>query len=142
MKYAFLLTAFVVTTALSPMAHGQPTRLTPTQNGPLRSALEAARTTDYPAAEKALGAIGGADRPQALTALARIMFEQGRFAEAERYAAQSANATAERWTATALRGEILEAQGKVDEAIKLLDPIKDGPGVGGRRVRLVLGDLL
>lgn len=138
-----MLTALVLVAALAPAAYGQPSRPIPAQNGPLRSALGAARATDYPTAEKALLAVSGADRPAALAALARILFEQGRFAEAERYAAQAAaNSAAERWAGTALRGEILAAQGRVDDAIKLLDPFKDGPGVGGRRVRLVLGDLL
>src|SRR5205807_2066961 len=83
------------------------------------------------------------DRPAAFLALARVLFEQGRFAEADRFAAQAAaNGGAQRTVALAVRGEILAAQGKVDDAIKLLDPSKDAPGVGGRRVRLELGELL
>src|SRR5260221_11610110 len=58
--------------------------------GPLASALEAAEASDYPAAEKALLAITGADRPAALLGVARIRFEQGRFAEADRLAQQAA----------------------------------------------------
>jgi tetratricopeptide (TPR) repeat protein len=108
----------------------------------LGSALEAATASNYAEAEKELTAIQGSDRPAALVALARVRFEQGRFADADRTAQQAAAAQDQRLAATALRAEILAAQGKVDEAIKLLAPNKDGAGVGGRRVRLVLGQLL
>jgi predicted Zn-dependent protease len=108
----------------------------------LAAGLDAAAASDYAAAEKALLAIQGADRPAALLAVARIRFEQGRFADADRAAQQAAAGPDQRLAATALRGEILAAQGKVDDAIKLLTPSKDGAGSGGRRVRLVLGQLL
>ncbi len=111
-------------------------------SGPLATALDAARASDYGPAERALLAVQGADRPAALARLPRLMFEQGRFGEADRYATQAAGSPAQRLGAIALRAEILGAQGKVDEAIKLLDPNKDGPDVGGRRVRLELGELL
>src|SRR5579883_143280 len=109
---------------------------------PLAAGLEAARTTDYAAAEKALSAVVGADRPAALLTLARVELEQGRFADADRHATQAASGPAQRLAATALRGEILAARGDVDDAIKLLEPNRDAPGAGGRRVRLVLGELL
>ncbi|HEY8038512.1 MAG TPA: tetratricopeptide repeat protein [Polyangiaceae bacterium] len=44
--------------------------------------------------------------------------------------------------ALALRARALAAQGKVDDAIKLLDPQKTAQGTGGRRVRLAMGELL
>jgi tetratricopeptide (TPR) repeat protein len=110
--------------------------------GPLASGLEAAAASNYAEAEKTLLAIQGVDRPAALLGVARIRFEQGRFADADRLAQQAAASVDQRLAATALRGEILAAQGKVDEAIKVLSPSKDGAGVGGRRVRLVLGQLL
>ncbi len=44
--------------------------------------------------------------------------------------------------AVARRAETLASTGKVDEGIKLLAPHKDAAGVGGRRVRLELGELL
>jgi cellulose synthase operon protein C len=53
-----------------------------------------------------------------------------------------ASALEQRTVALALRAKTLADQGKVDEAIKLLAPDKDAPGVGGRRVRLLLGELL
>src|SRR5262249_33927554 len=74
---------------------------------------------------------------------AREMLAQGRFGEAEKYAKQAiATGGAQKLVATALQGEIFAAQGKVDEAIRLLEPQKTAQGVGGRRVRLLLGELL
>lgn len=114
----------------------------PGARGPLEAGLAAARATDYPAAEKALLAITGADQGEARLALARIRFEQGRDAAAMRDAAAAMADPSQKLAALALTGEILAAQGKVAEAIARLDPEKDGPGTGGRRVRLVLGQLL
>ena len=111
-------------------------------HGPLEAALAAARTTDYPAAEKALLAVTGADQGPARLALARIRFEQGRDAEAMRDATAVMSDPSQKLAALALTAEILASQGKVAEAIARLDPEKDGPGTGGRRVRLVLGRLL
>jgi cellulose synthase operon protein C len=83
-----------------------------------------------------------AQAQQGFLVRAQAMFEQGLFADAERYATQAASEPGQRLAAVALRAEILAAQGKVEEAIKLLDPNKDGQGTGGRRVRLELGELL
>jgi tetratricopeptide (TPR) repeat protein len=142
MKRTLPMATIIVVAAIAsniPLARAQ-TAPTPSA---LASALQSAQTTDYPAAEKALLAIGGADRPVALLSLARVMLEQGRFADADKYATQvAAGAGAQRLLAIALRGEVLAAQGKVDDAIKSLEPHKDAPGVGGRRVRLLLGELL
>jgi tetratricopeptide (TPR) repeat protein len=125
------------------LASAQPAPARAAASSPLAAALELLRTTDYAAAEKSLSAIEGADRGAALAGLARAMFEQGKFAEAAKYAAQSAALGGpQRLVSLALQGEILAAQGKIDEAIKLLDPQKSAQGLGGRRVRLVLGSLL
>ncbi|MGA3119684.1 MAG: hypothetical protein ABSF69_02845 [Polyangiaceae bacterium] len=109
---------------------------------PLATARAAALASEYATAEKALLAIDGADRAAARLALARAMLEQGRFADADRYATQAIANPVQRTAGIALRGEILAAQGRLDEAIKLLEPVKDSPGTGGRRVRLELGELL
>jgi len=74
--------------------------------------------------------------------LARTMLETGRFADADRYARQVTQPPDLQLAALALRGEILTAQGKVEEAIRLLEPHKDATGVGGRRVRLEVAELL
>jgi tetratricopeptide (TPR) repeat protein len=143
MKYALLLFTLIVLGSESSAARAQPAHATAAPNPTLAAALEAARTTDYAAAEKALLAVGGADRPAALVALAHVAMEQGRPAEADRYAARAAaSGGAQRAVALAVRSEVLASQGKVDDAIKLLEPDKDAPGVGGRRVRLLLGELL
>jgi tetratricopeptide (TPR) repeat protein len=113
----------------------------PPAPGTIASALDAARTTDYARAERELLAIKGADTATAQLALARIMLEQGRFADAEKYAKQ-AEATTKKLEALAVRAQVLATTGRTADAIKLLDPHKDAAGIGGRRVRLLLGELL
>ncbi|MGD0677886.1 MAG: tetratricopeptide repeat protein [Polyangiaceae bacterium] len=108
----------------------------------LTAGLEALRTSDYAAAETALGNVHGAARGRAQLALARVMFEEGRWADAERAAIEAAASADLLLASIALRAQILAARGRVDDAIKLLSPHKDGAGVGGRRVRLELGELL
>lgn len=143
MKYALFVSTLVVLGSLSDPLQGQPAHGAAPPSTTLAGALEAARSSDYPAAEKALRAVVGAERPSALVALARIMLEQGRFGDADRFAQQAVAAGgAQRLVALGLRGEILAAEGKIDDAIPLLEPEKDAPGVGGRRVRLELGELL
>jgi len=110
--------------------------------GTLAAALEAVNTTDYPRAERELSALRGPDQPAAQAALARIMLEQGRFADADKYAQQAAQASAQRALANSVRAEILFNSGKVADAIKLLEPLKGDKGAGGRRARLLLGEYL
>ena len=134
---------FLLSSLLGVLAFASSAPLARAQTRALDSALEAARTTDYPAAEKALLAVEGAERPAALVALARVMLEQGRFAEAEKYASlAAATAGPQKLVGLAVKARVLAAQGKVDEAIKLLEPQKSGAGTGGRSVRLELGELL
>ena len=131
--------------ALSPAA-----RLARSHRRPRTSATRTAlslgarggRGLDYAAAEKALSAIQGADRPAALLALARIRFEQGRFAEADR-SAQQASASqrpAARGHRAARRDPRRAGQGR--RRHQAARPEQGRRGVGGRRVRLVLGELL
>jgi tetratricopeptide (TPR) repeat protein len=139
MKHALALSAFGAALMSVAVASAQPGG----RGGPLAAGLEALRVSDYSAAEKALGGVTGADRPAALLGLARAMLEQGKFADGERIVSQAIVAGgATRDPALALQAEFLAAQGKVQDAIRLLDPEKAAPGAGGRRVRLVLGDLL
>jgi cellulose synthase operon protein C len=80
--------------------------------------------------------------PAAGIDLAREMLETGRLADADRVARGVTQPPDLRLQALALRGEILAAQGKVAEGLRLLDPERDAPGLGGRRVRLELAELL
>jgi Tfp pilus assembly protein PilF len=74
---------------------------------------------------------------------ARAALAEGRFEEADRLATQAmATGGPARLVALALRARVLAAQGKIDAAIALLEPQKTAQGVGGRRVRLALGELL
>jgi len=146
MKRVFVCMCVPLVTALAVGAAAQPAKPTPPSPlvSPLAAGVAAANGADYPAAEKALAAVQGGDRPRALAMLARVMLEQGRFDEAERDAVAAENGSTEdvRLGTLAVRGEILAAQGKVDEAIRLLTPSAGGAGGGGRRVRLELGELL
>ena len=68
---------------------------------------------------------------------------RGASPDAERLAKQAmAAGGTQRLVALALEAQVLAAQGKVDAAIALLDPQKTAQGVGGRRVRIELGELL
>jgi len=108
----------------------------------LASGMEALKTADYPKAEKELAAVRGSDQAAAQVALARVMLETGRFAEADKFAQQGASSAQERAGATAVRAEALFQAGKTAEAIKLLETVKGDKGAGGRRARLLLGDYL
>jgi len=108
--------------------------------GPLASALEAARTSDYARAETELKSIHGAEEAVAQVALARVFLEQGRYADVERIARGVGGTADDKNEALALRARALFAQGKEADAIRLLGPAKDAPGRGGRAVRLLLGE--
>jgi cellulose synthase operon protein C len=145
MKRACLSLCMAVASTIAVRGDAQPAMPPPSAPaGPLAAGVAAASRADYPAAEKALASVQGGDRPQALLALGRVMLEQGHFAEAERDAVAAKGGATEdvRLGALALRGEILAAQGNVDEAIRLLTPGASAAGTGARRVRLELGEML
>ena len=144
MKQAPLLFALsLIALGVPGPARAQPSSPPNAPGDALSAALQLARRTDYTPAERALGAVRGSDRAAALLALAHVLYEQGRLPEAERTVSLAASSGAAlRLEANALHAEILASRGKVEDAIKLLEPNKDAPGVGGRRTRLVLGDLL
>ena len=107
--------------------------------GTLASAMDAVQTSDYARAEKELAMQTGANKPPALIALARISIDQGKWAEADKFALQ-AFSTHKKAEAIALRAEIMFLQGKRDDAIKLLEANKSESGEGGREIKLLLGE--
>jgi len=111
-------------------------------SGALARGLEAARVTDYARAERELGSVRGIPQAAAEVALARVLLEQGRFAEAERVAVRAAANPNQSAEATAVRARILAARGNTKEAVRLLEPLQSNQGRPGRIVRLLLGELL
>jgi tetratricopeptide (TPR) repeat protein len=109
----------------------------PAADSPLAAGTAALAKSDYATAEKELAKASGAD---ASLALARTMLEQGKLAEADKHA--QAALGAQKVRATTIRAQILAAQGKLQDAIKLLETVKTGKGADVRRARLVLGEYL
>ncbi len=111
---------------------------------PLTAALAAANASDYAEAEKALGAITGTERPAAQVALARVMLEQGHYADADKVTlaldAAAGVDTDTKIAALALRARGLFEQGKQTAAVKLLESAKGAPGPGMRAALLLLGE--
>jgi tetratricopeptide (TPR) repeat protein len=138
-RLAFVLSLM----ALAPPARSaEPVRTAVPPPATLAAGLEAARVTDYPLAEKELRAVRGTDQPAAEVALARVLFEQGRFPDAERIAQHAAATPAEKADATTVRARLLFAQGKAEAAVTLLEPLKDTLGRPGRVIRVLLGEYL
>jgi Tfp pilus assembly protein PilF len=143
MRRVRLLACTALVVSLSGNAGAQPAAPPSSASAAPESPGEAAaRTSDYAVAEKALLAVSGQGRGAARLTLARIMIEQGRFADADRYAADAAADPAQNAAAAVLHARSLASRGNVAEAIRLLVPLKDIAGPGGRRVRLALGELL
>jgi tetratricopeptide (TPR) repeat protein len=114
----------------------------PAPTGPLATGLAALAATDYATAETDLAQVKGATEADAKLGLAQAAFEQGKYADAERYAQAASASATQRVRATALRAEVLAATGKKQDAIKLLETVKTGKGADVRRARLLLGEYL
>ncbi len=108
---------------------------------PLQKGTALLEKADYPAAEKALGEAKGGDEGAAKLLLSRAALEQGKYDVAEKLGAQ-ASALGKRAEGIAARAQALRAQGKRDEAIKLLEPLKSDTTKLSRRGKLLLGELL
>ena len=111
-------------------------------SGPLATGLAALAATDYATAETELAQVKGAGEADAKLGLAQAAFEQGKYADADRYAQAAASSAAHKVRATVARAQVLEATGKIHDAIKLLDAVKTGKGADVRRARLLLGEYL
>src|SRR5438105_2297335 len=126
-RFALALAAAVLP-FVSPSAAGAES------SAPLAAGLDALRATDYAKAEHDLAAVRGADQPAAQVALARVMLETGRYADAERVAKGAGGSANDKLAAVAVRAEALFAQGKVADAIKLLEASAAATSPAARRV--------
>lgn len=98
---------------------------------------------DYEVAEASLPPLlDGPVGVRARLALARLLFETGRYDEAAEQAARVASTArgAERATAVALEGEALARRGRLDEAVRVLESVLDEPTA--HRARVLLGRVL
>jgi len=111
-------------------------------SGPLATGLAALAASDYAKAETELAQVKGPTEPDAKVGLARAALEQGKLADADKHAQAAQASAAHRVKATNLRAEILATQGKLADAIKLLEGVKTATGGDGRRGRLLLGEYL
>ncbi len=134
-RFVSLALVLASSALVAPAANAQ----TPSAS-PLATGLEALRTTDYAKAEQDLSRVRGSDGPAAQVALARVMLETGRFADAERIAKLVTSGPAEKLAAVAVRAEALFAIGKVADAVKLLEANVGATAPGARRLRLLLGE--
>jgi tetratricopeptide (TPR) repeat protein len=109
---------------------------------PLARGLAELEASTYDAAEKSLSAIKGADEAMAKAGLAELAFVRGNYPEAERLAGQVGGSAAAKAKATLVRAKVLEATGRRGDGIRLLEAQKGAPGAEGRKIRLLLGELL
>jgi tetratricopeptide (TPR) repeat protein len=107
---------------------------------PLEKGLGALEASDYDLAEKTLKAIvAGKDRGAALVGVARVELATGRYAEAAKTASSAESERAVHADAVSVRAEALARQGKLGEAVALLEPLRSDPSA--RRARLLLGQI-
>ena len=111
-------------------------------SGPLATGLAALAASEYATAETELAQVKGAGEADARLGLAQAAFEQGKYADADKHAQAAASSAAHRVRASVMRAQVLEATGKIQDAIKLLDSVKSGKGDDVRRARLLLGEYL
>ncbi len=111
-------------------------------SGPLATGLAALAASEYATAESELLQVKGAGEADAKLGLAQAAFEQGKYPEADRHAQAAASSGAHKVKAAVVRAQVLEATGKIQDAIKVLDAVKTGKGADVRRARLLLGEYL
>jgi cellulose synthase operon protein C len=133
-----ILSVFALSVLLASGSFAQPAA----PAGPLATGLAALAASNYAKAESELAQVKGGAEPEAKLALARCALEQGKYADAERYAQAAAAAPALKARATNVRAELLLLQGKTKEGIALLETQKSGKGADARRARLLLGEAL
>ncbi len=114
----------------------------PAPAGSLAAALDELERSDYAAAERDLtAATKGKDASEAWLALARLYQTTGKYPEAVDAADKAMRGKGQaRLDGAAAKARAMAAQGKLTEAIAVLQPVKDEPDA--RRARLALGELL
>jgi tetratricopeptide (TPR) repeat protein len=107
----------------------------------LEQGLAALDASDYEKAEKDLRAAAqGQQRGAALTGLAKVELATGRYAESVKTASSAQGDRSVQAEAASVAAEGLARQGKVIEAVLLLQTVKANPS--SRRARVLLGQLL
>jgi len=109
---------------------------------PLRRGLAELEASKYDDAERSLRDVKGEGEPLAKAALAELLVTRGKYEDADRLAATVGGSAAAKATATLVRARALAAVGKRADAARLLEGQKGSAGVEGRRIRLMLGELL
>jgi cellulose synthase operon protein C len=108
----------------------------------LADARKKMETTDYDAAEIALGQIRGTEQGEAQLLLARVLFERGKWDEADKVLQ---NVQADRGRVATMRARVLRARGKLADALKLLEAQRNSQKPGNatfRESELLRGELL
>lgn len=108
----------------------------------IQTALDELEHSSYSAAERdLLAATKGPDGHAAWLGLARLYLVTGRYAESVGAADKAAQGKGQtRLDAAAVKAQALAAQGRVSDAIAVVEKVKDD--ADARRARLVLGELL
>jgi len=106
----------------------------------LEQGLTELEASSYDQAEKDLrSASQGPKRGAALVGVARVQLATGRYADAVKTAASASTDRSSKAEAASVGAEALVRQGKMPEAMTLLETVKSDPSA--RRARLLLGEL-
>jgi cellulose synthase operon protein C len=109
----------------------------------LQGGLDALEASEFATAEAELtkASKNPKEKGPALVGLARVMFETGKLDDAIRLADEAARVDAESKVAAApVKARALARRGKLEEAVKVCEAVKNEEG--SRRARLVAGELL
>ncbi len=104
---------------------------------PLAAAESLVAQGEYEGAERMLAGVSGPSRLKANVALAKAALGRGRYAEADRLAAQATLSSA-----GLVRAEVAIAQGRLGDATRILERLVAGKDSEARRARLLLGETL
>ena len=129
-------------TATTTASAGIKSNAPPPPTGKLATGLEALEKSDYATAEKDLKAATGKDVAKATIGLARIACDTGKYGDCEAMAKKAAGLSASdlatKYDAIGWQATCVLAVGKVDDAKKLVDPLRDEVKAARARSILVL----